>query len=214
MIDDGETPFFIHCKILFCVVSLVEIQFVLFSFVGVFLISSTVKRALLKWVPPIFQGLFLVSIWWLVEGVVPFIFDNSSIPIRLDNLFELELCSYLTMSLFVLLFLAYNSFFKSVFEGLAEGQGSRNVSVLFVVCVLSVLIEITVFDNTSLSVGLPLCLAAIGLLFLNKNAFKQRLLRSVFSTVFLSAALVSQITVNDALKDLDTRKVLAKKSVN
>ncbi len=185
--------------------------FVLFSFFGVFLISSTVKRALLKWVPPIFQGLFLVSIWWLVEGVVPFIFNNSSIPIRLDNLFELELFSYLTISLFVLLFLAYNSFFKSVFEGLVDGQGSRNVSVLFVVCALSALIEITVFDNTSLSVGLPLCLAVIGLFFLNKNAFKQRLLRSVFSTVFLSAALVSQITVNDALKDLDTRKVLAKK---
>ena len=185
--------------------------FVLYSFSGFILVSSTVRQVLLKRLPSVFHSLFLVFVWWLVEGAVPFVFDNSSIPISLDNLFELEPFSYLTISLFVLLFLAYNSFFKSVFEGLMEGLGPRNISVLFVVCVFSAFIEVTVFNNTSLSVGLPLCLAATGLLFLNKNEFKQRLLRSVFSTVFLSAALVSQITVNDARKDLDTRKVLAKK---
>lgn len=188
--------------------------FVLFSALSFLLVSSGFKKTVLKSVPPIFQVLFLVPLWWLVEGTIPFVLKNSSIPIGLDNLFELELFSYLVIFFCVLLFLAYNSFFKAVFEGLINGKGSRLVAVLFVTSVLSVVLETMVFNNTSLSIGLPLCLTATGLLFLNKHAFKQRLLRSVFSTVFLSAALVSQITVNDTIKDHETRKVLAKKVLN
>ena len=185
--------------------------FVLFSAFGLLLVSYGSKQALTKMVPPVFQGVILLFLWWTVERTIPFILNNSSIPIGLDNLFELEPFSYLVISLFVLLFLAYNSFFKSVFDGLVAGRGSRNVSVLFVLCVLSVILETIVFNGSSLSIGLPLCLTVTGLLFFNKNAFRQRLLRSVLSTVFLSAALVSQINVNDTVKDLETRKVLAKK---
>lgn len=188
--------------------------FVLFSALGFLLVSSGVKKVFIKKVPPIFQVVFLVPLWWLVEGTIPFVLKNSSIPIGLDNLFELELFSYIIIFFYVLLFLAYNSFFKSVFEDLIKGRGSRLVSVLFVACILSVILEIFVFNSSSLSIGLPLCLTATGLFFLNKNAFKQRLLRSVFSTVFLSAALVSQISLNDTVKDLETRRVLAKKVLN
>lgn len=188
--------------------------FILFSALSCLLVSSGFKKIVLKYVPPIFQVLFLVPLWWLVEGTIPFVLKNSSIPIGLDNLFELELFSYLSIFFFVLLFLAYNSFFKAVFEGLTNGNRSRLVAVLFTASISSAVLETMVFNSTSLSVGLPLCLTTTGLWFLNKHAFKQRLLRSVFSTVFLSSALVSQITVNDTIKDFETRKVLAKKVLN
>ena len=188
--------------------------FVLFSALSCLLVSSGLKKIVLKSVPPIFQALFLVPLWWLVEGTIPFVLKNSSIPIGLDNLFELELFSYLVIFFFVLLFLAYNSFFKAVFEGLINGKRSRLVAVLFATSILSVVLETMVFNSTSLSIGLPLYLTTTGLWFLNKHAFKQRLLRSIFSTIFLSSALVSQITVNDTIKDFETRKVLAKKVLN
>ena len=188
--------------------------FVLFSAFGLILVSSDVKQMVLKTTPPAFQVFFLIPLWWLIEGTIPFVLKNSSIPIGLDNLFELEPFSYLIIIFYVLLFLAYNSFFKSVFTGLIKGRGPRVVSFLFLACILSLLLEITVFNSYSLSICLPLCLTTTCVLFFNKNAFKQRLLRSVFSTVFLSTALVSQITVNNVVKDLETRRVLAKKVLN
>ena len=69
--------------------------FVLFSAFGLILISSDVKEVVLKTTPPIFQVFFLIPLWWLIEGTIPFVLKNSSIPIGLDNLFELEPFSYL-----------------------------------------------------------------------------------------------------------------------
>ena len=188
--------------------------FVMFSALGLILISSDVKQFVSKKTPLVIQFFLIISFWWLVEGTIPFVLKNSSIPVGLNNLFELELLSYLIIIFYVLLFLAYNSFFKSVFVGVVKDRGSKAVSFLFLACVFSMLIEVIVFNNTSLSIGLPLFLTATCVLFFNKNAFKQRLLRSVFSTMFLSTALVSQITVNNTVKDLKTRGVLAKKVLN
>ena len=185
--------------------------FILFSGFGLLLVSSEVKAFLITRTHPILQCLLVAFLWWTVEETVPFILENSSIPAGLDNLFEFETFSYIVILVFVLLFLAYNSFFKAVFEGLINRHGSKSISVLFTTCIVLVVLEIVLRDSFSLSIWLPLCLTLSGLFFLNKNAFRQRLLRSVLSTVFLSAALVSQITVNENKKDLETRKLLAKK---
>ena len=56
------------------------------------------------------EGLFwkpfvLIGVWWFVEGIIPFVLNHSSVPIGLDNLFELKAYSYVLIALFVLLFL-------------------------------------------------------------------------------------------------------------
>ena len=185
--------------------------FILFIGLGRLLVSKDLREVLINKTHPVLLCFLVVSLWWIVEQTVPFILENSSIPLGLDNLFELEPFSYLLIFVFVLLFLAYNSFFKAVFEALIEKHGSRSISALFILCIVLVIIEIVFSDRFSLSICLPLFLTLTGLFFINKNAFRQRLLRSVFSTIFLSAALVSQITVIENKKDLETRKLLAKK---
>ena len=160
---------------------------------------------------PILKCLLLIVVWWFIEGLVPFVLNNSSIPIGLDNLFELKAFSYIVISLFVLVFLSYNSLFKGVFGGLVKLTETKYISFLFLFCVSFIIIEIFILGGTSFTIALPLSLTIVSLVFLNKNSFKQRLLRSVFTTVILSAALVSQITVYHKKKDLGTRKVLAQK---
>ena len=90
---------------------------------------------------PILKCLLLIVVWWFIEGLVPFVLNNSSIPIGLDNLFELKAFSYIVISLFVLVFLSYNSFFKGVFGGLVKLTETKYISFLFLFCVSFIIIE-------------------------------------------------------------------------
>ena len=188
--------------------------FVLLSALGILLLRVPKTDFFNKKRFPIAKSVLLLLVWWSIEGIVPFVLNNSSIPIGLDNLFELKAFSYIIISLFVLIFLSYNSFFKAVFAALVRPTDTKYVSVLFVLCVSFILLEVFFLGGTSFTIALPLSLTIVSLVFLNKNSFRQRLLRSVFSTVILSAALVSQITVYHKKKDLGTRKVLAQKVLN
>ena len=159
------------------------------------------------------KSILLLITWWFIERSVPFVLNNSSIPISLDNLFELEAFSYIIILVFVFLFLVYNSLFKRVFNDFTSKGGTRGVVLLFVLSVVFLLFEVFVQGVDSLSLALPFALTLLSLIFMNKNSFRQRLFKSVFSTIILSTALVSLLTINHNQKDLLDRKVLAKKVI-
>ena len=162
----------------------------------------------------VWKPILLLAIWWLVEGMIPFVLKNSNIPVGLDNLFELKPYSYFLIALFVLLFLSYNVLFRNVLQGLLSKTKGGTVMLLFLLCALFFVFELLVLDETTVSIALPISLTITNLVFLNKESFKQRLLRSVFSTVILTSALVSLLTVFNAKKDLQARQVLAKKIIS
>ena len=85
---------------------------------------------------------------------------------------------------------------------------------LFLLCALFFIVDLLVLDDTTFSIALPISLTITNLVFLNKESFKQRLLRSVFSTIILTSALVSLLTVFNVKKDLQARKVLAQKIIS
>jgi len=165
------------------------------------------------------KGLFwkpflLLGIWWVVEGVIPFVLNHSIIPIGLDNLFELKSYSYVLIALFVLLFLSYNVVFRTVFNSLLRDSQGKAVVLMFLLCAVFFMLELFILEDTTFSMALPVSLTITNLVFLNKTSFKQRLLRSVFSTVIMTSALVSLLTVFNVKKDLQSRKVLAKKIIS
>ena len=165
------------------------------------------------------EGLFwkpfvLIGVWWFVEGIIPFVLNHSSVPIGLDNLFELKAYSYVLIALFVLLFLSYNVLFRTVFNSLLRDSKGRAIGLMFLLCAVFFVLELFILEDTTFSMALPISLAITNLVFLNKTSFKQRLLRSVFSTIILTSAMVSLLTVFNIKKDLQTRKVLAKKIIS
>ena len=114
---------------------------------------------------------------------------------------------------FVFLFLVYNALFKVFFSDFTSKGGTRGVVLLFVLSIVFLLFEVFAQGDISLSLALPLALTLLSLAFMNKNSFRQRLFKSVFSTIILSTALVSLLTINHNQKDLLERKVLAKKVI-
>lgn len=179
-----------------------------------FLIVSFTNNAFVKIKGAIYvKPLLLLITWWLIERSVPFVLNNSSIPMSLDNLFELEVFSYIIIMVFVFLFLVYNSLFKSFFSDFTSRGGTRGVVLLFVLSIVFLLFEVFAQGDISLSLALPLALTLLSLAFMNKNSFRQRLFKSVFSIIILSTALVSLLTINHNQKDLLERKVLAKKVI-
>jgi len=160
------------------------------------------------------KPIILLLAWWVVEGVIPFVLSNSSIPIGLDNLFELKPYSYGLIALFVLLFLSYNVLFRSVFNSLLKETKGKAIMLLFLLCILFIIVELFILDGLEMSIALPLALTITHLVFLNKKTFRQRLLRSVFTTIILSSALVSQLTVYHVKKDIESRAVLARKIIS
>ena len=160
------------------------------------------------------KPVLLLLAWWIVEGIIPFVLNNSSIPIGLNNLFELKPYSYGLIALFVLLFLSYNVLFRTIFNSLLKDSKGKAVMLLFLFCIVFILLEIFILDGSEMSIALPLALTITHLVFLNKRSFRQRLLRAVFSTIILSSALVSQLTVYNVKKDIETRAVLARKIIS
>ena len=156
----------------------------------------------------------LIGVWWFVEGIIPFVLNHSSVPIGLDNLFELKPYSYGLIALFVLLFLSYNVLFRTIFNSLLRDSKGRAVGLMFLLCSVFFLLELFILEDTTFSMALPISLAITNLVFLNKTSFKQRLLRSVFSTIILTSAMVSLLTVFNIKKDIQSRKVLAKKIIS
>lgn len=161
----------------------------------------------------LWKPVLLLGTWWFVEGVIPFVLNNSSVPIGLDNLFELKSYSYALIALFVLLFLSYNVLFRTVFNSLLQDFHGKAVMLMFLLCSVFFVVELFVLEDSTFSIALPISLTITNLVFLNKNSFKQRLLRSVFSTIILTSALVSLLTVFNVKKDLQSRKVLANKII-
>ena len=187
-------------------VVLTTASFVLIGSSNLHIIKS--KKGLL-WKP-----FLLIGIWWVLEGVIPFVLKHSSVPIGLDNLFELKSYSYILIALFVLLFLAYNVLFRTVFNSLLRDTQGRAVVLMFLLCAVFFVLELFILEDSTFSMALPISLTITNLVFLNKTSFKQRLLRSVFSTVILTSALVSLLTVFNVKKDIQSRKVLAKKIIS
>ena len=160
------------------------------------------------------KPLLLLSVWWIVEGVIPFVLNNSNVPIGLHNLFELKPYSYFLIALFVLLFLSYNVLLRNTLRGLLSKTKRTTVNLLFLLCVSFFVLELFVLEGTFFSIALPVSLTITNLVFLKKEAFNQRLIRSVLSTILLTTSLVSLLTSFNVKKDLQSRKVLAKKVVS
>ena len=121
---------------------------------------------------------------------------------------------YVLIALFVLLFLSYNVLFRTVFMSLLRDTQGRAVVLMFLLCVVFFMLELFILEDTTFSMALPISLTITNLVFLNKTSFKQRLLRSVFSTVILTSALVSLLSVFNVKKDLQSRRLLAKKIIS
>ncbi len=180
-----------------------------FILLGLSYLPITKSKKGLFWKPFV-----LIGLWWFVEGIIPFVLNHSSVPIGLDNLFELKPYSYALITLFVLLFLSYNVLFRTIFNSLLRDSKGRAVALMFLLCSVFFVLELFILEDTTFSMALPISLAITNLVFLNKTSFKQRLLRSVFSTIILTSAMVSLLTVFNIKKDLQYRKVLAKKIIS
>lgn len=187
----------------------VVIVFMAFLLLGITKLEPIKNKKGLFWKP-----FLLLGIWWIVEGVIPFVLNHTSLTIGLDNLFELQPYSYVLIALFVLLFLSYNVLFRTVFISLLRDTQGRAVVLMFLLCVVFFMLELFILEDTTFSMALPISLTITNLVFLNKTSFKQRLLRSVFSTVILTSALVSLLTVFNVKKDFQSRRVLAKKIIS
>lgn len=187
----------------------VVIASISFLMVGASNLSVIKTKKGLLWKP-----FFLLGIWWVIEGVVPFVLNHSSVPIGLDNLFELKFYSYVLITLFVLLFLSYNVLFRTVFNSLLRGSQGKAVILMFLLCAVFFVVELLLLEDSTFSIALPISLTITNLVFLNKTSFKQRLFRSIFSTIILASALVSLLMVFNTKKDVQSRKVLAKKIIS
>ena len=107
------------------------------SFVGGLETRAHKKQKRTFWKP-----FLLLGIWWIVEGVIPFVLNHTSLTIGLDNLFELQPYSYVLIALFVLLFLSYNVLFRTIFMSLLRDTQGRAVVLMFLLCVVFFMLEL------------------------------------------------------------------------
>jgi signal transduction histidine kinase len=149
----------------------------------------------------------LFGLWWLILKTINLVILNSTIPLNLENLFQLDEYSFLILLLFGVIFSVYQNLFQWLVVAIKEQQLKVGVfvSFYFVFGVLFAIYRISLNDEYIMPLLLPILLLFANLFFQNKQKFGQKLGFQLLILGLFSASFVSDLNQHNSSKDKETR---------
>lgn len=149
----------------------------------------------------------LFTLWWLVLKTLNLVIINSTIPLELENLFQLDAYSFLILFLFGVIFYAYQNLVQLVVIKLKNQQIKVGVfaSVFFIFGVGFAIYRISLDDEYIVPLLLPIFILFTNLFFVNKQNFGQKLGFQIVILGLFSTSFVSDLNQHNDNKDQETR---------
>jgi len=149
----------------------------------------------------------IFGLWWLILKTINLVVLNSTIPLKLENLFQLDAYSFLILLLFGVVFSVYQNVFHLLVKSIKQHQIKVGVfvSFFFVFGILFAIYRISLNDEYVMPLILPILLLFANLFFQNKKKFGQKLGFQLLILGLFSASFVSDLNQHNNSKDRETR---------
>jgi signal transduction histidine kinase len=149
----------------------------------------------------------LFALWWLILKTMNLVILNSTIPLNLENLFQLDSYSFLILLLFGVIFSVYQHLVQNLLIAIKIQQVKIGVfvSFFFVSGILFAIYRISLNDEYIIPLILPILLLFANFFFQNKQKFGQKLGFQLLILGLFSASFVSDLNQHNSSKDKETR---------
>ena len=149
----------------------------------------------------------LFALWWLILKTMNLVILNSTIPLNLENLFQLDAYSFLILLLFGVIFSVYQQLVQNLLIAIKIQQVKIGVfvSFFFVFGILFAIYRISLNDEYIIPLILPILLLFANFFFQNKQKFGQKLGFQLLILGLFSASFVSDLNQHNSSKDKETR---------
>ena len=149
----------------------------------------------------------LFVLWWLILKTMNLVILNSTIPLNLENLFQLDEYSFLILLLFGVVFSVYQNLFQWLVVAIKEHMLKVGVFLSFFVVfgLFFAIYRISLNDENVFPLILPVLLLFANLFFQNKQKFGQKLGFQLLILGLFSASFVSDLNHHNSNKDKETR---------
>jgi len=154
-----------------------------------------------------FQIPLLFVLWWLILKTIHLVIVNSTIPLDLENLFQLNEFSFLILLSFGILFSVYQKLFFWLVRSIHDSQINISLftSLFFLFGIIFAIYRISLNDEFIIPLILPILLFFANLFFYRKENFGQKLSFQLLILGLFSTSFVSDLSQNNNRKDKETR---------
>jgi len=149
----------------------------------------------------------LFVLWWLILKTMNLVILNSTIPLNLENLFQLDEYSFLILLLFGVVFSVYQNLFQWLVVAIKEQALKVGVFVSFFIVfgLFFAIYRVRLNDENVFPLIIPFLLLFANLFFQNKQKFGQKLGFQLLILGLFSASFVSDLNHHNSNKDKETR---------
>ncbi len=167
---------------------------------------SLIQILNLKKIPLFYQiPLFYVG-WWLILQAINIVVLNSTIPLTLENLFELNAYSFIVLLVFGF---AYYCFQKALILFTKNTISTKITVGYFLFGFLIFIGKFGLKEETSLAALLPIALLGIKLLFKGKKDLNKRIVAHILTLLAFTFTLISDLSHHISEKDKENRVLFA-----
>lgn len=181
----------------------VNIIFIAFAVLALTKLLHKLQIRLVVWL----QIPLLFGFWWLILKAINLVVLNSTIPLNLENIFQLNAYSFLILLLFGVVFSVYQNLFQDLVTAIKiqKMKVGAFISFFFVFGVLFAIYRISLNDEYIIPLILPILLLFSNFFFQNKQKFGQKLGFQLLILGLFSASFVSDLNQHNRSKDKETR---------
>ena len=158
------------------------------------------KTPLFLQIPLIFLG------WWLILQSINLVVLNSTIPLTLENLFELNSYSFIVLLVFGF---AYFCFQIALVLFIKNAPSYKVVVGYFIFGVLFFLVRLGLKGEASFAVLFPVILLAANLIFNQRGDLNKRILAHILTLFAFTFTLISDLSQHTSDKDKENRILFA-----
>lgn len=151
-------------------------------------------------IPLIFLG------WWMILQAINIVVLNSTIPLSLENLFELNVYSFIVLLVFGF---AYYCFQKALALFTKNPLSLKIIGGYFLFGLLFFIARFELKGETSLAVLLPIILLVINLFFKEKSEINKRITSQILILLAFTFTLIADLSQHISDKDKENRILFA-----
>jgi two-component system nitrogen regulation sensor histidine kinase NtrY len=156
---------------------------------------------------PLFLQISLIFLgWWLILQSINLVVLNSTIPLTLENLFELNTYSFIVLLVFGF---AYYCFQRALILFTKNALSAKIILGYFLFGILFFIGGLGLKGESSLAVLLPLILLAINLFFKEKRDLNKRIMAHILTLLAFTFTLISDLSQHNSEKDKESRILFA-----
>lgn len=160
----------------------------------------------LKKTPPFLQIPLIFLGWWLILQMINIVVLNSTIPLTLENLFELNAYSFIVLLVFGF---AYYCFQKAVMLFTKNELSTKLILGYFLFGFVFFIGGLRLNEEASLVMLLPVILLIINLFFKGKSDLNKRIMAQILTLLAFTFTLISDLSQHISNKDKENRILFA-----